>query len=88
MKADTKINYFFILTFIAGVIVGAMIFSSCTKIPDSAKDTTTSNVSISLDYTFPSRSGDMAAKDGSTYLDFYNQYIFFYILNTFVYNPL
>jgi hypothetical protein len=47
----------------------------CTKIPDAAKDTITNKVSISLDYTFPSRSGDMAAKDGPTYLDFYNQYI-------------
>ena len=80
MKTDAKINYFFILTFIAGIIVGALAFSSCTKIPDAAKDTATDNVKISLNYAFPARTGDITAKGGSVYLDFYTKHIFGKIL--------
>ena len=80
MKTDSKINYFFILTLIAGMIIGALVFSSCTKIPDAAKDTITANVKVSLNYAFPSRTGDITAKGGSVYLDFYTKYIFGKIL--------
>ena len=64
---DSKINYFFILTFITGIIIGALIFSCCTKIPDSA-NTDVANVKISLNYAFPAQTGDITAKDlKSTY---------------------
>ena len=74
MKTDAKINYFFILTFIIGLITGALIFSSCTKIPDAAQDPIIGNVKISIDYGFAS-SGNITAKGTSTYVDFYTKYV-------------
>ena len=74
MKTDSKINYFFILTLIAGMIIGALVFSSCAKIPDAANDAT-SNVKVTLDYAFP-HSGNITTKGlASSYLDFYTKYI-------------
>jgi hypothetical protein len=55
---------------IIGLIVSVMF--SCTKQP---VETYPGNVNVTLDYAFPSRSGDITAKDGSPYLNFYNKYI-------------
>src|ERR1035437_5963526 len=53
-----------------------MLCVRCTKEPIEPLETTSSgNVKISIDYAFPSRSGDISAKDGSIYLDFYTKYI-------------
>jgi hypothetical protein len=57
------------------LLILALCTIKCTKIPDAAQDVTTNNVKISLDYAFPSHSGDMTTKDQPIYLDFYNKYI-------------
>jgi hypothetical protein len=75
MKADAKINYLFILTFIAGLITGALLFG-CTKAPIE-KDATTNDVTISLDYKLSPKSDYMSTKGviGDEYQAFYTKYI-------------
>jgi hypothetical protein len=55
------------------LLLTIMMCISCTKEP--IETTNPGNVKITLDYAFPSKTGDMITKGEPTYLDFYNEYI-------------
>jgi|ERR1035437_1070084 hypothetical protein len=53
-----------------------MMCISCTKEPNEPTDLNNQkNANVTLDYAFPSRTGDITAKGESVYLDFYTKYI-------------
>jgi hypothetical protein len=55
------------------LLLTIMMCLSCTKEP--IESTETGNVTVTLNYVFPSRSGDITTKGESPYLGFYNKYI-------------
>jgi hypothetical protein len=55
------------------ILLLILVCLSCTKQPIEPTDS--KEVKISIDYAFPSHSGDMTPKNSSNYLSFYTKYI-------------
>ena len=55
------------------LFLATLTFIGCTK--DTFEPISEENVYVTLDYAFPVKTGDMATKGESLYLDFYTEYI-------------